>query len=183
MRGEPNLVTTLALPEIPVEAAPPVSLTPLAVWAVLALFAAGAAVLVALFGPVRPPSVLDALAEDGSVDTAQLVLLVEHRTFGWSCPGGHVEPGETLVEAVVRELFEETGLSGVPDERPFRFDRNDRCARDPETSDVLNHFRVVVDSSLPLSGEPGQQARWFAWDDLPEHRIHDIDVVLPELRG
>ncbi|WP_172582742.1 NUDIX hydrolase [Subtercola boreus] len=33
----------------------------------------------------------------------------------WVTPGGHVEPGETHVEAASRELFEETGLRVAPD--------------------------------------------------------------------
>lgn len=30
---------------------------------------------------------------------------------GYALPGGHVEPGESIVEAVVREMKEETGLT------------------------------------------------------------------------
>lgn len=34
----------------------------------------------------------------------------------WSVPGGRVEPGETLADAVVREVREETGLDVEPRE-------------------------------------------------------------------
>ena len=30
---------------------------------------------------------------------------------GWNFPGGHVEPGESFVESVIREVREETGLT------------------------------------------------------------------------
>jgi ADP-ribose pyrophosphatase YjhB (NUDIX family) len=42
------------------------------------------------------------------------VLLVERAKEPkgiWAFPGGHVEPGESLEAAAVRELHEETGLS------------------------------------------------------------------------
>jgi 8-oxo-dGTP pyrophosphatase MutT (NUDIX family) len=38
-----------------------------------------------------------------------LMALVDDR--GWDFPGGHVEPGESLEEALIRETYEETGAS------------------------------------------------------------------------
>ena len=62
-------------------------------------------------GTSRPEVAVGAIA----VDAGRLLLV--RRGHGpaaglWSVPGGRVEPGEMLVEAVVRELAEETGLAG-----------------------------------------------------------------------
>lgn len=40
------------------------------------------------------------------------VLFVEHPERGWEIPGGHVEEDESPEEALLRELEEETKLSG-----------------------------------------------------------------------
>ena len=41
------------------------------------------------------------------------ILMVRHRHF-WTLPGGGIDPGEVPSAAAVRELEEETGLTGTP---------------------------------------------------------------------
>ena len=60
----------------------------------------------------RPELCVGAVA----IDDDRLLLVRRGRQPGaglWSVPGGRVESGETLAEAVVRELLEETGVEGV----------------------------------------------------------------------
>jgi 8-oxo-dGTP diphosphatase len=48
-------------------------------------------------------------------DSSGRVLLVQQRDDGvWSTPGGSIEPDESPADAVVREVWEETGLFVVP---------------------------------------------------------------------
>jgi 8-oxo-dGTP diphosphatase len=96
--------------------------------------------------------------------TREHVLLVDHPRFGVLLPpGGRVDPGESPVAAVRRELREETGLDlGV-----------DAFSRRPALVDWVPGdafgmaFRCVVDPALPLVSEPGQAASWFPTVSMP----------------
>ena len=66
----------------------------------------------------------------------------------WVIPGGTVELGETLHEAVVREMQEETGLLVRPREVVLVFDRIQR-----EGPSVEYHYVVIDYACDYVSGE------------------------------
>ena len=80
----------------------------------------------------------------------------------WSVPGGRVERGETVGQAALRELKEETGLTGRLIE-PLGW--VERIA--PDHHFVIIDYRVEVD--------PGVEPR--AADDAAEARFVPLDEV------
>jgi 8-oxo-dGTP diphosphatase len=109
---------------------------------------------------VRPEVCVGALV----VEDGQLLLIRRGRGAGfgrWSVPGGRVEPGETLAEAVVRELREETALDGVCD----RFvGWVERISSDYHY--VIFDFAVTALPGEPRAGDDASDVRWVPLDDV-----------------
>ncbi len=104
------------------------------------------------------------------------VLLVERASEPlagqWSLPGGAVELGETLEEAVVRELREETGLAVRVLELVEAFER---ITRD-ESSRPRYHYVLLDYLCEALEGEPrpGSDVRAVAWaapEEFPGYKL------------
>ena len=106
-----------------------------------------------------------------AVDENRLLLIRRGHGPGaglWSFPGGRVEPGETLHEAVVREAFEETGLEVVVD----RFvGYVERFGDDPAPYHfVIMDFAVTVldPEQPPVAGDDAAEAMWVPFEDVSD---------------
>lgn len=101
------------------------------------------------------------------VDSAGRILIARraaHRHQGglWEFPGGKVEAGETVVEALTRELHEEVGIDVVRARPLIRFPYHY-----PDKSVLLDVWRVN-DFSGAAHGREGQPVQWVEPEALRE---------------
>jgi NAD+ diphosphatase len=110
------------------------------------------------------------------VDPAVIVLVARDdlcllgRQPGWpegrySTIAGFVEPGESLEDAVVREVYEETGIRSVDaryhSSQPWPF----------PSSLMLGYTATAIDADISLVDGELEDARWVSRDDMAEGRI------------
>ncbi|MBN9885865.1 NUDIX hydrolase [Pelagibaca abyssi] len=85
----------------------------------------------------------------------------------WGFPGGKIEPGETLQQAALRELWEETGLRAEARSVLTALDAFDRA---PDGG-LRRHFILIAlrcawISGTPIAGDDALEARWVALETL-----------------
>lgn len=95
------------------------------------------------------------------------VALVQGKRIGLELPGGKVRPGEPWIEAIAREVFEETALIPSFEDRPL-WVLHAGIADGLTCESAVIVYRGTVSIEHPLTpGGDATDARWYAPDDLP----------------
>jgi 8-oxo-dGTP diphosphatase len=102
------------------------------------------------------------------IDDDRLLLIRRGRGVAigqWSLPGGVVEPGELLAEAVVRELLEETGLEGVCGPLVGVVER----FIEGRHYVILDHLVTLLEpDTAPVAGDDAAEVAWVALSEVAE---------------
>ncbi|MBN1860353.1 MAG: NUDIX hydrolase [Candidatus Thermoplasmatota archaeon] len=120
-----------------------------------------------------------ALTVDGIIINEKSVLLVQRKyepfRDHWALPGGFVEYGEKTEDAVIREVFEETGLRvkiklllGVYSDP----------GRDPRGHTVTVAYLVEPIGGTVKAGDDAGSAKFFKVDELPALAFDHAQILM-----
>jgi len=113
------------------------------------------------------------------INNLRSVLLIErkHPPFEgmWALPGGFLDMDETLEEAALRELQEETGITGVELKQFHTFSK---VNRDPRHRTITTVFIGYANATVThVAGDDAANAQWFPIDKLPSLAFDHGEVM------
>jgi 8-oxo-dGTP pyrophosphatase MutT (NUDIX family) len=116
------------------------------------------------------------------IDDGGRIFLVKHSyVSGWHLPGGGVETGETLIQAVARELREEGNIDISEPPRLHGVFFNDRDSRRDHVA--LFVVRAFRQSAAPVPGHEIVAHGFFAVDALPNDTTAGTRARIVEVLG
>jgi 8-oxo-dGTP diphosphatase len=113
------------------------------------------------------------------------VLLIERKNPPfegmWALPGGFLDLDETLEQTAIRELREETGISGV---ELTQFRTFSKVNRDPRHRTITTVFigYATQTTIAPVAGDDAAKVQWFDLSGLPPLAF-DHEEILELVKG
>ena len=127
-----------------------------------------------------PAAKVKVLVAVGVIENAQGEIFIcqrsaqQHLANKWEFPGGKVEVGETVAQALARELAEEVGIAVLACE-PFMQIEHDYGDK---------RVSLVIRKVTAFTGEPrgleGQPSRWIAVSELGQYDFPDANGPIVE---
>lgn len=99
------------------------------------------------------------------------ILMIDRlkQPFGFACPAGHIDEGETDVEAVTREVEEETGLVVKMvlkhDISDFKDIPQETCSRGVSIHE-WSIFTVVAEGDLIFKADEVKSIGWYTIEEI-----------------
>ncbi|MFE7799171.1 NUDIX domain-containing protein [Nocardia sp. NPDC057440] len=115
----------------------------------------------------------------------QMLFGQRHNTgFGdgaWHLPAGHLEAGESVVDALIREAAEEIGVTIKPEDVRFSHIMHNSSSG----GRMAFFFTVRAWQGEPTNLEPDKcgALAWFASDTLPDYMIDYCRVAISHIAG
>jgi len=127
----------------------------------------------------RPAVTVDCLVYRQESNSREILLIKrkdEPYKGKWALPGGFLEMNETLHDAAVRELREETGLSIPVLEQFHTFDAVDRDPRHRTISTVFIGQPGKGSGTVKASSD-ASEAKWFSLINLPGLAFDHSEII------
>lgn len=103
-------------------------------------------------------------------DAAQRLLLIRHPQRGWELPQGHVEHGEDLPAAVMREVLEESGYEVEVERLLAVFSKIE-----PDPAALICGFSARLTGGEATTSDESLEVGWFDEElalEMPEHPVN-----------
>jgi 8-oxo-dGTP pyrophosphatase MutT (NUDIX family) len=127
--------------------------------------------------PFKRSNKLGHITASGLVIHNDKVLLIFHPFIKrWFQPGGHIDDGESPIDAAIREVYEETGFVCVPDSKdlePIDIDIHEIPANPKKGEDTHLHIDLLYCLRIASQEQSIEDIAyaWIAFDQIESDRI------------